>query len=296
MGSRYSFFLYGLLTRHSILSEKQIKPGKELQLYFRGSNQYIKHIIQDDSFIFSCPFLDVSFVEIPFQTIQNVEYLQTIKECTKGQNIIFLKNNYRDDLSVIAGNIIDFYGTDICYEIDEKYEGYPLPGSAILSISSGSSVEIIGVNKGIDLDSENQNSRALNINIIIDAINSLFSQNILKPPQTISPAKKLSYSEIIALEKEGLTITNNPDLFISPGTFLLITPLWFYRTQYAWFWTPTEPKDYSLEEIKKCNWSIIKANRPIFAIGGFYDSLPPAPRNVELIHFLIDSNLSFLIS
>ena len=85
-----------------------------MQLYFSESNQYIKHIIHNDSFVFSCPFLDVSFVEIPFQTIQNVEYLQTIKECTKGQNIIFFKNNYKDDLSLITGKIKDFYGTDIC--------------------------------------------------------------------------------------------------------------------------------------------------------------------------------------
>ena len=295
-GSRYSFMLYGLLTNYSILSEKQIKPGKELQLYFPESNQYIKYIIQNDSFVFSCPFLDVSFVEIPFQTIQNAEYLQTIKECTKGQNIIFLKNCKKDDLFVINGNIIDFYGTDICYEICENYKDYPLPGSAILSISTSFNVEIIGINKEIDLDSENQNNRALNINIIIEAINSLFSHNISKPQQTLSPAKKLSYSEIMSLEKAGLNITNNPDLFICPGTFLLITPLWFYRTQYAWFWTPTQPNDYSLEEIKKCNWSIIKANRPIMVIGGLYDSLPPAPRNVQLIRFLIDSNLSFLIS
>ena len=62
------------------------------------------------------------------------------------------------------------------------------------------------------------------------------------------------------------------------------------------FWTPKEPNDYSLEEIKKCNWSLIKANRPIIAIGEIYDKEEPASRNVKLIQFLIDSNLSFLLS
>ena len=122
------------------------------------------------------------------------------------------------------------------------------------------------------------------------------NHNISSPLDTLSPAKKLSYSEIILLEKEGLITTKNPDLFISPGTFLLITSLYFYRTQYAWFWTPKEPKDYNLEEIKKCNWSLIGANRPITVIGGFYNNQEPAPRNIKLIQFLIDSDLSFLTS
>ena len=296
MGDTYSFSLYGLLTTNSILSEEEIKPGKELQLYFYESKKLIHHIIRKNSFVFSCPFIDVSFVEIPFNTIKNVEYLRTCKECTEGQEIFFIKSHIEDDLFLINGNIKYFYGTDIRYKIDENCNSYPSPGSAVISLSKQSDAEIIGICKENSLDSEKKYKRATHISIIINAINSLLNHNISSPLDTLSPAKKLSYSEIILLEKEGLITTKNPDLFISPRTFLLITSLYFYRTQYAWFWTPKEPKDYNLEEIKKCNWSLIGANRPITVIGGFYNNQEPAPRNIKLIQFLIDSDLSFLNS
>jgi hypothetical protein len=296
MGDTYSFSLYGLLTTNGILSEEQIKPEKELKLYFYESKQYISYTIQKNSFIFSCPFLDVSFIEIPFNKIPNVEYLRACEDCTEEQNIYFIKNNNKGDLSLINGNIKYFYGIDIRYKIDENYKDYPFPGSAVISLSTQSDVEIIGITKEMPLDSEKQYKRATHISNIIDAINSLLNHNISNPIDTLSPAKKLSYSEIILLEKEGLITTKNPDLFISPGTFLLITTLWFYRTQYGWFWTPKEPKDYNLEEIKKCNWSLIRANRPITVIGGLFNNQEPATRNIKLIQFLIDSDLSFLTS
>lgn len=291
MGDTHSFSLFGLLTTNTILSEEEIKPGKELKLYFYESKQYISHIIQNNSFVFSCPFIDVSFVEIPFNTYKNVEYLSICEECTENQEIYFIK-----DLFLINGNIKYFYGTDIRYEIDEKYRDYPSPGSAVISLSKQFDVGVIGICKEIPLDSEKKYKRATHISIIINAINSLLKHNISSPLDTLSPAKKLTYSEIILLEKEGLVTTKNPDLFISPGTFAIITSLYFYRTQYAWFWTPKEPKEYNLEEIKKCNWSLIRENRPITVIKGWYDNIEPAPRNIKLIQFLIDSDLTFLTS
>ena len=110
---------------------------------------------------------------------------------------------------------------------------------------------------------------------------------------TASLAKKLSLIESHILEKEGLKSTDNPDVFISPGS-LGITPLWFFRTQYAWYWTPKEPKKFNLDEMKKVNWSLIQSNFPIKAIGGLWNGMAPANRNVILIQFLINSGLRFL--
>ena len=76
----------------------------------------------------------------------------------------------------------------------------------------------------------------------------------------------------------------------------MVTPLWFYRAHYSWYWTPKEPKNYKIDEIKKCNWSLIQENRPITAIGGEYNGSQPAERNIKLIKFLIESGLHFLNS
>jgi len=87
---------------------------------------------------------------------------------------------------------------------------------------------------------------------------------------------------------------DNNVIFESPGE-QGITPLWFYRTHYAWFWTPTEPKNFTLEELLKCNWSLIKIGLPIKAFGGKYDGEEPAEKNIKLIQYLIGSKLEFLL-
>ena len=135
---------------------------------------------------------------------------------------------------------------------------------------------------------------ALNINIIFRCINGLVHQNKISPSETLSEAKKLSPVEIHVLKREGLKNTENPNTFISPGA-LGITPLWFYRTHCAWFWTPTGPKNLSMEELLKCNWSLIQGNFPIKAIGGLWNNLAPAERNIVLIKYLINSGLRFLL-
>ena len=286
--------LYGLLTTNSALSSKQLQPGEELKLYFYSSKQYFNYIIQKNTFVFTCPFLDASFVEIPRGTIPNVEYLQTWGNSSEGQKIYFINSSNIDNISLINGKIVDFYGTDILYTIQKKDNCYPFPGSAMITINEQSSCFVLGINKQFSFESNKMN-RVTKINNVIEAISCLFNHNILMPQKTLSPAKNLSNSEIAELEKEGLERTANPDLFISPSSFM-VTPIWFYRTQYAWFWTPKKPKSYNIEDIKKCNWSLISQKRTITAIGGDYNGLEPAGRNIRLIKFLIDSDLIFLTS
>lgn len=94
---------------------------------------------------------------------------------------------------------------------------------------------------------------------------------------------------------DNLKETENQNIFISPGS-QDYTSLFFYRTQYAWFWTPETIKDLNnMEEIRNFNWSLIRKDYPIKAIGGIYDGREPAPINVEIIKKLADSELSFLI-
>ena len=133
-------------------------------------------------------------------------------------------------------------------------------------------------------------SRYITAGLLLFRLNN----NKLLPLQTLPPAKNLSNEDLFKLQNIGLLETENPNIFISPGTDDGITPLWFYRTQYAWFWTPKEPQNYNIEEIKKCNWSLIQSNRPITAIGGRYNNIMPALRNIKLIKTLIKYGMSYL--
>ena len=162
----------------------------------------------------------------------------------------------------------------------------------IISLSQDSIGFVIGLNNN-NIDKDNNTHKAININIILRSIKGLVHQNKITSLETLSLAKKLSLTELHVLRKEGLKDTENPYVFISPGSEG-ITPLWFYRTHYAWFWTPTKPKNFTLDEIKKCNWSLIQSNFPIKAIGGMWDNSEPASRNIILIQFLIHSGLRFL--
>ena len=153
---------------------------------------------------------------------------------------------------------------------------------------------MIAIKQDNSLKFEDETYSALNINIIFRCINGLVHQNKISPLETLSGAKKLSPVEIHVLKKEGLEETENTNIFISPASFG-VTPLYFYRTQCAWFWTPAIPKKFNKEELLRCNWSLIQDNFPIRAIGGFWNNLEPAERNIILIKYLIKSGLRFLL-
>ena len=164
----------------------------------------------------------------------------------------------------------------------------------IISLSKDSSGYVVAIRPGISLKLEDEIYSSISMNIVFRCIKSLVHQNKINHKETLSDAKKLSLTEIHVLRKEGLKDTENPNVFISPAS-QGITPLWFYRTHYAWFWTPTEPKNLSMEEILKCNWSLIQDKYPIKVFGGSWNNIPPAERNITLIKHLINSGLKFLL-
>ena len=103
--------------------------------------------------------------------------------------------------------------------------------------------------------------------------------------------KILTKKEIKELNKKGLKETSKSEIFISPESDG-VTPLWFYRTNYAWYWTPTEPKNNNIE---KSNWIIIYPGCSLKVIGSYWDGIEPAERNINLIHWLETTGYDYLI-
>ena len=285
-------YLYGLMINKNILTLEQFQSGVTINIYFEQTKQIINYLIPKNAFVFGCDFLDFTFIEIPLGTFKNVEYLRIWEEPFIDQKIYLIKYSNDGELSYIEGDTKGLFGTDIIYNIPENNKDLDLFGAAIISLSKVSLGDVIALYKGTPFGA--RNNVALHINIILRAIRSLVHQNKISPEYTLSKAKELSVSEINALKQEGLKDTDNPFVFISPAT-PGITALWFYRSHYSWFWTPKEPHNYNIEEIKKCNWSIIQGMYPIAAIGGPWNGFPPAERNITLIKFLRDSGLKFLI-
>ena len=306
-------YLYGLLTLNQTLSKKDLTTNKKINLYFKEIKLSYDYIISENTFVFTCNFINISFVEIPLNTINKVKYLRVLEEPYKDQKICICQIDKKGTLNFCGGSFKELYGTYIISDINGSYENIA-DGLPIISLSEGFLGDLVAINEKFLCDQQKQKvnnyiTLNLNINIIIRAIRSLVQQNKITKEETLSEAKTLSQIEMHVLKKAGLIETENPCVFISPES-LGVTPLWFYRTHYAWFWTPTSPQTFSsyqnyylnnfyttkvLNDFNLINWSIIQPNFPIRAIGGMWNNAMPAERNVELIKFLINSGLRFLM-
>ena len=288
--------LYGLLTSNDILPNESLKDDIQIKLKFINSTEVYNYTISKDIFVFACPFINISFVEIPCGLFENIEYLNINENIDEDQSIISCYINNQGNFIFCEGDISGFFGNYILYNIAESYENNALC-APLLTESENSNYQVIGANQNNSLYTDMENNthkKSLNINIFLTAIKTLAEQKIKKTEKYLFPPKKLNLEEIHKLP-DNLKETENPNIFISPGS-QDTTPLWFYRTQYAWFWTPSDLDDLNnMEEIRNCNWSLIRKDYPIKAIGGKFDGREPAPINVEIIKILADSELNFLI-
>ena len=285
-------YLYGLLTTNETLSKQDLQTNNEIKLNFKEIKLVYNYTISENTFVFTCPFINVSFVEIPLNTINNVNYLRVLEVPSKEHKISVCQTDENGNIKLCECNSSSFFGTYILYNIDDRKKKI-VNASPIVSLSESFFGDLIAINTIINYK-EKAYCIGININIILRAIRALVHQNKITKEETLSEPKKLSQTEIHVLKKEGLIETENPNIFISPGS-AGITPLWFCRTHYAWFWTPSKPITFSLNDLKMVNWSLIQPNFPIKAIGGIWNNAEPAERNVILIQFLINSGLRFLM-
>ena len=266
-----------------------------LNFKFNEPPKIYDYIIQANDFVFSCDFNEVSFMEIPFGFIDDIEPLNLYKNPIGKEEMLVCQTKQGNNLDISKGNILEKFGTNLLFNVNDSYENNAI-GTPLISLSKESLGQVIGLKVDNYLSGETRDKfSAININTFIECIEILVNSQRIRPEKTLSEPKRLSLKEKHKLKEKGLIECKelNNLLFESPAS-QSVTSLWFYRTHYAWFWTPTKPNNFNKEELLKCNWSLIKKNFPIIAIGGLYNGFPPAPRNEELIHYLISSKLDFL--
>lgn len=276
----------GLITSNHVLSMNELLQGRTFSLIF-DSNRRKKEIKLDDKkFRFTCPLIDISFIEFsPDELDRSVRFLELNESISKANESAFItQQSSSNDCSIAQGVIKEIWGFDINHSVSvgSDYSGAPLMNNEGI---------VIGVQKS---SSNNEIcNKATDIYYLITALSNFIKNEISSFALTVGNSKKLSLADIKKLNEHGLQSTDSPFVFISPRS-KNVTPLWFYRSNFAWFWTPTEPKSFELSDIKECNWSLIDLNFEIKAIGGKYDQVSPAQRNVDLISWLAKTGLNFI--
>ena len=273
--------LSGILTKYFI-EDYILNDIKEIKI---SDKDEINKIKLNNNFTYSDLFLDATFIEI-----KNSEY--DFIEINEGDIVpknspLLIKYAYSNNsINYEEAEIIEQWGINIFYkeyknEFDFKYLfDY---NSSYSKLALLSNEQIIGIHK--------QNGHtydiATNISIIAKAIKLNFENNLRHINQR---GKPLSKEQIEELKRIGLEESTIPNIFVSPPC-ILITPIWFLRTKYAWYWTPTKPDNM---DITKSNWMIIYPGNSLKVIGGEWNNIEPAPNNINFIHWLENNGLRFL--
>ena len=245
-----------------------------------GSKQ--EKINPNNIFIFSDPFLGVTFIE----TKDFVSNFVKIFEGNINEEVYSINfSDETNDFKIKKAEIIEKWGINIFYKEEIDFYDYD---SSYRKFALFEKNELLAICKHTDYKYD----VASNIQIISKAIKLNYDSKKRKILKNIpKEPKSLTQNQIEELNEHGLTLSANPNILISLPS-KNITPIWFYRTIHGWYWTPTKPEK---DDINKSNWMIIFPGNSLKVIGGYWDGIEPAYRNIKLINWLETTDLKFLI-
>ena len=190
-----------------------------------------------------------------------------------------------NDFKIKKANILERWGINIFYKEETDLYDYD---SSFRKFALFKNDKLLAIYKHTDYKYD----IATNIQIVSIAIKLNYDSKIIKRLKYIlKEPKSLSQKQIDELNDHGLTLSANPSILISLPS-KNITPIWFYRTIHAWYWTPTKPEK---NDINKSNWMIISPGNSLKVIGGYWNGIEPAYRNIKLINWLETTDLNYLI-
>jgi len=291
-------FINGLITTYHLFNNCNNNNEKSFTIYMNGSNisKTVNLNRNNKIFIFFSELLDIFFIEInnTFKEELKPKFLSCICKKNKENPLIYTIVDF-SEAKVLLNQIIniDIWGFYYSYTFSTFFGFF---GTPLLN----ENLEVVGVI--VSRDFEKNEIFATNFEVIKYAIITLYNQFKTNNENSIK-TKNLSINEIIELKNlvkirhvlHGLKQTSSPNVFKSPET-QYFSSLLFYRTKHAWYWSPSLTSDYSINSIKKLNWSIIRTNNnDNTALGGKYNGIKPHPNNVVVIEKLRNSKLKYLI-
>ena len=202
----------GLITNHHILNYTILKQTKISLNFFLEKKTLVLNLknLKKERFIFSDPFIDISFINFENQELEQlgINCLEIEEEeflISNGLTDSFIVQNPKGILSIAQGKILKRWGFNLYHSINtcNGSSGSPL----VLTKNN----KVIGVHKS-GMKQSHYNI-ATNIQVIIKAIRNIYN-NREKITNNISIIKKartpLTEEEIIELKKHGLIQTNSP--------------------------------------------------------------------------------------
>ena len=224
----------GLITINDFIDDKIISDAK-ITLNFLLEKKTINFNPQD-YFCFSDAFINIFFIELKNPEFNEFEFIYLEENDNNLNNVYIIKDLKSKILS--KGIIATRWGYKLLHTISDEQS---LPGSPIVSLDNN---RIIGIHTNKQIEGEHGGvfCEGINMKAAIQAIRVLYKSYISDKFAFIQKnnifsqkeLKLLTDSEINELKEHGLISTAIPELFISPRS-LYVTPLWFYRTNYAWY-------------------------------------------------------------
>ena len=275
----------GLLTKYYI-NENVLFHTKKINIY--NNHNLLESFIPEDRFIFSDEFLKATFIEIDTDKLHlnNIDIYE--RDAISEEIILINYSQESNHFEYSTGKFEKKWGIFFMYKqfVDIFYLNYnssQTPSGLIIDN------KLVGIHKHNNYDYE----IATNINDINKAIELnyiAYKDDIQNYLEKKGIENILNENQIEQLKNIGIEVTNISNVFISRPSFG-VSPIWFLRTKHAWYWTPKKPEKNVLNT---SNWMIICPNSNIDSIGGEFSGFLPAPKNIEIIHYLENSKLMYL--
>ena len=243
-------------------------------------------------FRFTCPILDVSFVELNNELVDSVKSMKcnfllvsTRWTGTKGEKLIVLQYPGGSNVHFAQGSFKRLHGFDIFHLVSTDY------GSSGSPIVQPDGV-VVGLHKRRAARNTDNYNVALSATAMVEAITIHCIQGRFPRATLICNPSVLQAQYEAAIVQLGLQRrpnTNNFEglVYVSPPTIVngrvTVTPIWFTPTSHGWYWTPTNPFDPALET----NWMSVNS---LQVEGGYWHKEVPAQKNVVIIKWLCNHN------
>jgi hypothetical protein len=275
-------YIKGFITKY-YLEEYLLFKSKGVNIY--NNNNLLDNFTSEDRFIFSDEFLNVTFIEIKNL---NLNFIDIYEDNISKELALINYSKESNTVNTTYGKFIEKWGAFIIYKEFEdllyfNYQSSHCTSGLLLND------KLVGIHK----QNSFENEIATNIEIISKAIKlsyRSYKNDKSKYLEQKGRQNLLNENQINELKTKGLELTDITNVLISPPSFFT-TPIWFLRTKHAWYWSPLKPEK---NDINKSNWMIIYPNNSVKVIGGIYNGIEPAPRNVDIIHWLEKTNFKYL--
>ena len=285
-----NYTIRGIMTTNYVLDNDEL-PHANITLIC-NEEKIRMNLIPQEHICFSDPFLDITFIELNNPEFNLLSYINYGKLNIISKDV-FIINDLKE-IKISKGIITEKYGFNLYHDIslDDDYSGSALvsiPNNTIMGIYSNRKVNKEGkqLNIAINMEKAFEAIQIVINNFLNDKSAFIKKGNGFIPKQV----KNLTDTELLVLRNKGLRVSSIPEIFISLGDWL-VTDLWFYRTNHAWYWTPTQPNKNNIDN---SNWLIICSGCSLKVIGSEWDGDEPADKNINVIHWLASTGFDFLV-